>query len=61
MGERIRTIKLIWLEYGETDYSDAMSREETIEYMATKGFAAVEKLSSQAPAGDLLFLRKENV
>jgi len=61
MGERIRTIKLIWLEYGETDYDDAMSREETIEYMTTKGFAAVEKLSSQATAGDLLFLRKENV
>ena len=61
MGDAIRNIQLFWMEYGETSYEDAMTREETIAYMSARGFAAVEKFSSQAAAGDLLFLRKENV
>ena len=61
MGEAMRNVQLFWMEYGETAYDDAMTRQETIDYMAQRGFAPVEKFSSQTTAGDLLFLRKENV
>ncbi len=61
MGDAIRNIQLFWMEYGETSYDDAMTRQETVDYMAARGFAAVEKFSSQGTAGDLLFLRKKNV
>jgi 2-O-methyltransferase len=61
MGDTIRNVELFWMEYGETTYEGAMTREETANYMSSRGFALVEKLSSQGSAGDLLFLRKENV
>ena len=61
MGDAIRNVHLFWMEYGETEYEDAMSRAETVAYMAARGFAAVEKFSSTGPAGDLLFLRKAHV
>ncbi len=61
MGESIRKIKLIWIEYGETQYVGALRRSETINYLHNKGFTPVEQFSSQGNAGDLLFLRKKNV
>jgi len=61
MGTEIRRIRLVWIEYGEMIYEDSMTREETVEYFDTKGFALVSQLSSPGAAGDLLFLRRENV
>ena len=61
MGDAIRKIKLIWIEYGETQYMGALRRSETINYLYNRGFIPVEKFSSQGNAGDLLFLRKKNV
>ena len=60
-SDAIRNVHLFWMEYGETEYEGAMSRTETVEYMAKRGFAAVEKFSSSGAAGDLLFLRKASV
>jgi FkbM family methyltransferase len=61
MGDHIRKIKLLWIEYGESQYEGALGRRETIEYLDARGFVVVEKFSSHSAAGDLLFLRKENV
>ncbi len=57
MGETINKIKYIWIEYGETEYEDAMTRSETIELLTNKGYRIVESMSSQASAGDLMFRR----
>jgi len=59
MGDTIRQIKLIWIEYGETDYEDAMSRDEVVAYFNERHFAVVEKFSTKGLKGDLLFLRKD--
>ncbi len=61
MGTEISRIRLIWIEYGEMIYEDSMTREQTIQYFDSKGFAPVPQFSSPGAAGDLLFLRRENV
>jgi len=61
MGAHIRKIKLIWIEYGETTYEGSLTRAATVDYMNERGYSVVEQFSSQTAAGDLLFLRRENV
>ena len=57
MGKQIKNIKYIWVEYGETTYEDAMTRDQTIEYLNAKGFILDEVLSDRGFQGDLLFQR----
>tara|TARA_R110002074_G_scaffold110272_2_gene237301 strand:+ start:5060 stop:5740 length:681 start_codon:yes stop_codon:yes gene_type:complete len=57
MGKQIKNIKYIWVEYGETTYEDAMTRDQTIEYLNAKGFILNEVLSDRGFQGDLLFQR----
>ena len=59
MGKSINQVKHIWIEYGEKDYDDAMSRSETIDYLLSKGFELIEHFSSSGNTGDLLFRRVE--
>lgn len=59
MGESINQVRHIWIEYGEKDYDDAMSRSETIDYLLSKGFELIEHFSSSGNTGDLLFRRVE--
>ena len=51
-------IDYIWMEYGEKAYEDALSRNETISYMNTKGFNIIDSQSDKTETGDLLFKRK---
>lgn len=55
MGESIKNIKYIWMEYGERCYEGAMNREETVFFMESLGFIEDIKFSSQEPQGDILF------
>lgn len=57
MGDKINDISFIWIEFGEAGYADALSRQQTIDYMAIKGFKVIEHFSSKGPSGDLLFKR----
>ena len=57
MGDKIGSINIIWIEYGEEQYEDAMSRQDTINYMSNKGFSLIEHFSSKGDKGDLLFRR----
>ena len=57
MGDKIGNINIIWIEYGEEQYEDAMSRQDTINYMSNKGFSLIEHFSSKGDKGDLLFRR----
>ncbi len=59
MGEKIKSINYVWIEYGETTYEDALSRDETIKLFKDKGFFLVNYLSSKNETGDLLFSRKK--
>ena len=59
MGNDIKNIKYIWVEYGETGYEDGMSRDETIRYLSEKGFGVVEAYSDYGTSGDLLFERND--
>tara|TARA_A100001035_G_scaffold241817_1_gene207971 strand:- start:569 stop:1318 length:750 start_codon:yes stop_codon:yes gene_type:complete len=59
MGEKIKSINYVWIEYGEKAYEDALSREETIKIFEDKGFYLVNHLSSKHQTGDLLFSRKK--
>ena len=59
MGEKIKSINYVWIEYGEKAYEDALSREETIKLFEDKGFYLVNHLSSKHQTGDLLFSRKK--
>ena len=61
MGAHIRNIKLIWIEYGEMIYEGSLTRAETVNYLDQRGYSVIEQFSSQTDAGDLLFLRRENV
>ena len=47
----------LWIEYGEEQYEDAMSRQDTINYMSNKGFSLIDHFSSKGDKGDLLFRR----
>ena len=57
MGAEIKNINLIWIEYGEEEYEDSMTRKETIDYMSDKGFAPIDHFSNKGDKGDLLFRR----
>ena len=59
MGEKIKSINYVWIEYGEKTYEDALSREETIKLFKDKGFYLINFLSSKNQSGDLLFSRKK--
>tara|TARA_R110000824_G_scaffold265036_1_gene453899 strand:- start:307 stop:996 length:690 start_codon:yes stop_codon:yes gene_type:complete len=57
MASAISKIKFIWVEYGEKEYEDSMTREETIAYITQNGFELFETVSSNTAVGDLLFQR----
>lgn len=38
LGETIKKVKFIQMEYGETGYDNGMSKNETLEFMKSKGF-----------------------
>lgn len=59
MGNKINDISFIWIEFGETGYDDALTRQETIDYMTAKGFKVIEHFSSKGSSGDLLFKRDQ--
>ena len=59
MGEKIKSINYVWIEYGEKSYEDSLSREETLALLRDKGFYLVNHLSSKNQSGDLLFSRKK--
>ena len=56
MGDEIKNINFIWIEYGEREYEGAMSRTETIIFLKQKGFTVVEKISDKGSIGDLFFI-----
>lgn len=60
-GDTISLVSHIWIEYGEKEYTGAMSRNETIKFLGEKGFDLLNMFStpSFAPQGDLLFKRRE--
>lgn len=55
MGEKIKNIRFIWVEYGELGYEGAMSRQETVKYMTNKSFSVLEEYSDKSQSGDLMF------
>ena len=55
MGDIIKQIKYIWMEYGETEYIDAMTRDESINLLGEKNFKLLNDLSSSETKGDLVF------
>ena len=56
MGEKITSIKNIWMEYGEMMYEGAMSKEDTVSLLDAKGFELIE--TQQVSGYDLLFTKK---
>ena len=59
MGKVIQKIRMIWMEYGETEYDGAMDRLRTINLLNSKGFSLDSHSSDSGPQGDLLFRNKE--
>lgn len=59
MGNVIKKIRMIWMEYGETNYNGAMNREETVSLLNSKGFSLDSHSSDSGLQGDLLFRNKE--
>lgn len=55
MGNVIKKIRLIWMEYGETEYDGAMGRDETISVLEEKDFYILDDYSDLSPKGDLVF------
>ena len=55
MGACIKHISYIWMEYGETEYIDAMTRNESINLLEEKNFKLLNDLSSSETKGDLVF------
>jgi len=55
MGVCIKHISYIWMEYGETEYIDAMTRKESINLLEDKNFKLLNDLSSSETKGDLVF------
>ena len=43
------------MEYGETEYIDAMTRNESINLLEDKNFKLLNDLSSSETKGDLVF------
>jgi len=54
IGDVINNMALIWIEYGETTYEGALTRDETISYLLARGFVVVDSVSSSAQVGDLM-------
>ena len=46
------------MEYGEDQYQDAMTRQQTIELLNLKNFELIPSLSSLEQKGDLVFKYK---
>jgi len=59
MGESIQKIRLIWMEYGEIEYDEALDRNESISLLEEKGFYVLDEYSDLGPKGDLVFKNKE--
>jgi FkbM family methyltransferase len=55
MGDRVNLIKYIWIEYGEMFYEGAMSKNETISLLKSKGFGLIE--DQNVSNEDLLFIK----
>jgi FkbM family methyltransferase len=55
MGDRVNLIKYIWIEYGEMFYEGAMSKNETISLLNSKGFGLIE--DQNVSNEDLLFIK----
>tara|TARA_Y100000361_G_C11150188_1_gene340576 strand:+ start:855 stop:1535 length:681 start_codon:yes stop_codon:yes gene_type:complete len=55
MGDRVNLIKYIWIEYGEMFYEGAMSKNETISLLKSKGFDLIE--DQNVSNEDLLFIK----
>tara|TARA_R100000664_G_C2759130_1_gene148605 strand:- start:3058 stop:3750 length:693 start_codon:yes stop_codon:yes gene_type:complete len=55
MGDVISNITFIWIEYGETSYSGAMTRQETISLLKDKNFNLLKDFYNDQNTGDLLF------
>jgi len=58
MGDAIRSVKYIWMEYGEALYEDYMDRSDTINFMRERMFEEVPQLSNTHFQGDILFINK---
>jgi len=59
MGDQMRNIRFFWIEFGETEYEEAMSLSDTISLFSSKGY---EFRGHNSPdplnyAGDALFER----
>lgn len=54
MGDKVRNINYIWIEYGQMEYTGALSKSDTLSLLNSKGFS---------PAGegdtDILFINTE--
>jgi FkbM family methyltransferase len=59
MGDKLKHVRFIWIEYGEMFYHDSMSREQTVAMLSSKNFEVIEELSDRGSKGDLLFERRE--
>ena len=54
MGNEIKNIQYIWMEYGEKFYDGAMNRNETLRLMLSRGFREVIQYSDHGAQGDIL-------
>jgi len=58
MGEQIKNIRYIWMEYGERNYEGSMTRDETVAFLTSLGFIENKELSDKSSQGDILFVRE---
>ena len=58
MGDTIKKINYIWIEYGEEQYEDAMSADETVKYFSLYEFDLLGAYPASNTAGDMLFRRR---
>lgn len=54
MGEKVRNINYIWIEYGQMDYDEALSKSDTLSLFNTKGFTPLGEGDT-----DILFVNKK--
>lgn len=55
LGESTKKVKFIQMEYGETGYDNGMSKNETLEFMKSKGFKLKIDYNPNMNTGDFLF------
>jgi FkbM family methyltransferase len=60
IGNKIKNIKFIWLEYGEKEYTGALTALETILLLRSKNFEIKENFPTGENTGDLLFYNTKN-